>query len=213
MAVLANLSFFITARHVHLIGEEANETSSMRSVRLPAVSGSDRPVARGRWSGAERGAAMGRGCRLWTVGTGRNHRDFCAAPRNARDQGVLEIRCFPRILRGVILLMLSLIAHVLGAAQQVIEAYFQLYDAIDSLALSRVSRRRCSARSTCCSSLSPGGLSQACIPMPGPCFVTGGVATTSALPPVWPAYSVRRHLCSLAGSLIVLSFLAVGLGW
>lgn len=229
MAVLAIFPFFITgAALFSLIGEESERAASINAIlfTLPPVVGEViGPVARavvGQQSGwlLWIGGLVG----LWTVGSlVETIRDILRRAYGTRaTKAFWKYRLLSTgiILGAVILLMLSLIAQVLiGAAQQVIEAYIpQLYDAIDSLALSRV----VPALGLFVSlyllfyTLTPAAYRKRRYPKwPGALLVTGWwVATTAALPPLLASvFSYDATYGSLAGVMIVLFFFwLVGLG-
>ena len=149
MAVLAIFPFFITGAAIFsVIGEQSQRAASINAIlyALPPVVGDViGPVARTviqqrtgwlLWIGGLVG--------LWTVGslieTIRDvlRRAYGTEPTSA----FWKYRLFSTgiIIAAVIMLLLSLIAQVvIGAAQEVIDAYFpQLGDVLGSLALSRV---------------------------------------------------------------------------
>jgi membrane protein len=229
MAVLAIFPFFITgAALFSLIGEESERAASINAIlfALPPVVGEViGPVARavvGQQSGwlLWVGGLVG----LWTVGSlVETIRDILRRAYGTRaTQAFWKYRLLSTgiILGAVILLMLSLIAQVLiGAAQQVIEAYIpQLYDAIDSLALSRVIPAAGLFLSLYLLfyTLTPAAYRKRRYPKwPGALLVTAWwVATTAALPPLLASvFSYDATYGSLAGVLIVLFFFwLVGLG-
>ena len=229
MAVLAIFPFFITgAALFSLIGEESERAASINAIlfALPPVVGDViGPVA--RTVIAERsgwflwvGGAVG----LWTVGSlVETIRDILRRAYGTRaTKGFWHYRLLSTgiILASVVLLMLSLIAHVLiGAAQQVIEIYApQLYDAIDELSLSRI----VPAVGLFVSlyllfyTLTPAAYRKRRYPKwPGALLVAGWwVGTTAAMPPLLHSvFSYDATYGSLAGIMIVLFFFwLVGLG-
>ena len=149
MAVLAIFPFFITgAALFSLIGEQSQQAASINAIlyALPPVVGDViGPVARAviqqrtgwlLWAGGLVG--------LWTVGSLiETIRDILRrAYGTVHTSAFWKYRLFSTgiIIAAVILLLLSLVAQVvIGAAQEVIDAYFpQLGDLLGSLALSRV---------------------------------------------------------------------------
>jgi membrane protein len=149
MAVLAIFPFFITGAAIFsLIGEEADRAASINAVltALPPVVGEViGPVARSvveqrsgvlLWVGGFFG--------LWTVGSlVETIRDLLRRAYGTHaTQAFWKYRLLSTgiIIASVILLLLSLIAQVLiGAAEQVISAYFpDLSDLVGRLAWSRI---------------------------------------------------------------------------
>jgi membrane protein len=124
------------------------------------------------------------------------------------------------IIAAVILLLLSLIAQVLiGAAQQVIAAYFpQLDDVLDQLALSRIfpSLGLFASIYLLFYTLTPAAYRKRRYPKwPGALLVTGWwVAVTVALPPLLrTVFRMDATYGSLAGIMIALFFFwLIGLG-
>jgi len=148
MSMLAIFPFFITAAAIFAALGEGNERAATINALLlampPVVADVIEPVARSVIEARQGwllwvGGAIG----LWTVGSLiETIRDLLR-----RAYGTAATQAFWRyrlastamIIGAVILLMFSLIAQVMiGAAQQVIEAYFPLLnDALDKLALAR----------------------------------------------------------------------------
>jgi membrane protein len=149
MAVLAIFPFFITGAAIFsVIGEQSQRAASINAIlyALPPVVGDViGPVARTviqqrtgwlLWIGGLVG--------LWTVGSLiETIRDVLRRAYGTESTSAFwKYRLFSTgiIIAAVIMLLLSLIAQVvIGAAQEVIDAYFpQLGDVLGSLALSRV---------------------------------------------------------------------------
>jgi membrane protein len=149
MAVLAIFPFFITgAALFSLIGEQSQQAASINAIlyALPPVVGDViGPVARAviqqrtgwlLWAGGLVG--------LWTVGSLiETIRDILRRAYGTEATSAFwKYRLFSTgiIIVAVVLLMLSLVAQVvIGAAQEVIDAYFpQLGHWLGSLALSRI---------------------------------------------------------------------------
>ncbi|MGX7893870.1 YihY/virulence factor BrkB family protein [Tsuneonella sp. HG222] len=149
MAVLAIFPFFITGAAIFsFFGEETERAASINAILLalpPIVADVIGPVARDvieqrsgwlLWAGGLVG--------LWTVGSLiETIRDILRRAYGTQATAAFwKYRLFSSgiIVGAVILLMLSLIAQVLiGAAQEVIDAYFpQLSDGLSQLSLSRL---------------------------------------------------------------------------
>src|SRR5690606_25409249 len=149
LAVLAIFPFFITGAAIFsLIGEESERAATVNAIlyALPPVVGDViAPVARTVVEARSGWLLCGGGLvGLWTVGNLVETildillRAYDTSP----TKGFWHYRLLSTgiILASVVLLMLSLIAQFLiGAAQQVIEAWLpHLYDAVRSLSLSRL---------------------------------------------------------------------------
>ncbi|WP_305097515.1 YihY/virulence factor BrkB family protein [Croceibacterium aestuarii] len=149
MAVLAIFPFFITAAAMFsFVGEESERAATINAVLIalpPVVADVIGPVARDvvaqrsgwlLWAGGLIG--------LWTVGSLiETIRDILRRAYGTEPTAAFwKYRLFSTgiIIASVILLMFSLIAQVLiGAAQEVIDAYFpQLANLLSDLALSRL---------------------------------------------------------------------------
>lgn len=149
MSILAIFPFFITSAAIFsAIGEEADRAatvSTMLAALPPVVAEVIEPVAysvidaRSGWL-LWAGGAIG----LWTVGSlVETIRDILRRAYDTQPvHAFWKYRLFSTgiILGAVLLLMLSLLAQVLiGAAQQVIQAYFpELTEALGQLAWSRI---------------------------------------------------------------------------
>ena len=229
MAVLAIFPFFITgAALFSLVGEESERAASINAIlfALPPVVGEViAPVARSVIAARSGWFLWGGGLvGLWTVGSlVETIRDILRRAYGTRaTQAFWKYRLLSTgiILAAVVLLMLSLIAQVLiGAAQEVIEAWVpQLYDAIDSLALSRLIPALGLYLSLYLLflTLTPAAYrKRRYSKWPGALVVTGWwVAVTAALPPLLRGvFSYDLTYGSLAGIMIALFFFwLVGLG-
>lgn len=148
MSMLAIFPFFITGAAIFAaLGEGSERAASINALLLampPVVAEVIEPVARNVIESRQGwllwiGGALG----LWTVGslieTIRDllRRAYGTEPTQAF--WLYRLASTAMIIGAVILLMLSLIAQVMiGAAQQLIEAYFPLLsDVLDKLALAR----------------------------------------------------------------------------
>lgn len=148
MSMLAIFPFFITGAAIFAaLGEGSDRAASINAILLalpPVVAEVIEPVARNVIESRQgwllwAGGAVG----LWTVGslieTIRDllRRAYGTEPTQAF--WLYRLASTAMIIGAVILLMLSLIAQVtIGAAQQVIDAYFPpLSDVLDKLALAR----------------------------------------------------------------------------
>ena len=229
MAILSLFPFFIlVAAFFSIVGEESQRAASINAFLLavpPVVANAIEPVARGvvdarsgwlLWIGGIVG--------LWTVGSlVETIRDILR-----RAYGTHWEHAFWRyrlassgvIIAAVLLLLISLAVQVLiGAAQEVIDAWFpQLVDLIDALALSRFIPALGLYLSIYLLflSLTPGAYRKRRYPKwPGALLVTGWwVGVTIALPAVLRGFfSYDATYGSLAGIMIVLFFFwLVGLG-
>lgn len=229
LAVLSIFPFFVTGAAVFsLIGEESERAATINAVlyALPPVVGEViAPVARNVIAARSGWLLWGGGLvGLWTVGSlVETIRDILRRAYGTRaTKAFWHYRLVSTgiILAAVVLLMLSLIAQVLiGAAQEVIEAWLpQLYDAIDSLSLSRI----VPAVGLYVSlylifyTLTPALYRKRCYPKwPGALLVTAWwVATAAALPPLLrTVFTYDLTYGSLAGVMIALFFFwLVGLG-
>ncbi len=148
MSMLAIFPFFITGAAIFAaVGEEGERAASINAVLLalpPVVADVIGPVARNVIDARQgwllwAGAAVG----LWTVGslieTIRDLLRRAYGTEATQAFWLYRLASTAMIIGAVVLLMLSLIAQVMiGAAQQVIEAYFPLLnDALGQLALAR----------------------------------------------------------------------------
>lgn len=229
MAVLAIFPFFITGAAIFsVIGEQSQRAASINAVlyALPPVVGDViGPVARNviaqrsgwlLWAGGLVG--------LWTVGSLiETIRDVLR-----RAYGTEATAAFWKyrllstgiIIAAVVLLMLSLIAQVIiGAAQEVIDAYFpQLGDLLGSLALSRLvpAFGLYGSLYLLFYTLTPHAYRQRRYPKwPGALLVAGWwILVAIALPPLLrTVFSYNLTYGSLAGIMIALFFFwLVGLG-
>jgi membrane protein len=229
LAVLAIFPFFITGAAIFsLIGEESERAATINAIlfALPPVVGDViAPVARSVIAERSGWLLWGGGLvGLWTVGSlVETIRDILRRAYGTRaTKAFWKYRLLSTgiILAAVVLLMLSLIAQVLiGAAQEVIEAWVpQLYDAIDSLALSRVIPALGLYLSLYLLflTLTPALYRKRRYPKwPGALVVTGWwVAVTALLPPLLhTVFTYDLTYGSLAGIMIALFFFwLVGLG-
>lgn len=229
LAVLAIFPFFITGAAIFsLIGEESERAATVNAIlyALPPVVGDViAPVARTVVEARSGWLLWGGGLvGLWTVGNlVETIRDILRRAYGTRaTKGFWHYRLLSTgiILASVVLLMLSLIAQFLiGAAQQVIEAWFpHLYDAVRSLSLSRL----VPALGLFVSlylifyTLTPAAYRKRRYPKwPGALLVTAWwVAVTIALPPLLrTVFTYDLTYGSLAGIMIALFFFwLVGLG-
>ena len=229
MAILSLFPFFILVAAIFsIVGEESQRAASINAFLLavpPVVANAIEPVARGvvdarsgwlLWIGGIVG--------LWTVGSlVETIRDILR-----RAYGTHWEHAFWRyrlassgvIIAAVLLLLISLAVQVLiGAAQEVIDAWFpQLVDLIDALALSRFIPALGLYLSIYLLflSLTPGAYRKRRYPKwPGALLVTvWWVGVTIALPAVLRGFfSYDATYGSLAGIMIVLFFFwLVGLG-
>jgi membrane protein len=229
MAVLAIFPFFITGAAIFsVIGEESERAASVNAILLalpPVVAEVIGPVARDvveqrsgwlLWAGGLVG--------LWTVGSLiETIRDSLRrAYGTEATTAFWKYRLFSTgiIIVAVVLLMLSLIAQVLiGAATEVIEAYFpQLNDLLDQLALSRLipAAGLFGSLYLLFYTLTPHTYRSSRYPKwPGALLVAGWwIAVTFALPPLLRSvFSYNLTYGSLAGMMIALFFFwLVGLG-
>ena len=229
MAVLAIFPFFITGAAIFsAIGEQSQRAASINAVlyALPPVVGDViGPVARSviaqrsgwlLWAGGLVG--------LWTVGslieTIRDvlRRAYGTGPTAAFWK--YRLLSTGIIIAAVVLLMLSLIAQVIiGAAQEVIDAYFpQLGDLLGSLALSRLvpAFGLYGSLYLLFYTLTPHAYRQRRYPKwPGALLVAGWwILVAIALPPLLrTVFSYNLTYGSLAGIMIALFFFwLVGLG-
>jgi len=229
LSVLAIFPFFITGAAIFsLIGEESERAATINTIlyALPPVVGEViAPVARSVVEARSGWLLWGGGLvGLWTVGNlVETIRDILRRAYGTRPtKGFWHYRLLSTgiILAAVVLLMLSLIAQFLiGAAQEVIAAWVpHLYDAIDSLSLSRLVPAFALYLSLYLIflTLTPAAYRKRRYPKwPGALVVTAWwVGTTAALPPllrsVWQ-YDLTYG--SLAGIMIALFFFwLVGLG-
>jgi len=229
MSILAIFPFFITGAAIFsAIGEQADRAATIDALltALPPVVGEViEPVARNVIEARSGwllwiGGAIG----LWTVGSlVETIRDILRRAYGTRPTHAFwKYRIFSTgiILAAVLILILSLIAQVLiGAAQQVIEAYFpELTEALGQLAWSRI----VSAFGLFGSiwmlfvALTPADYRQKRYPKwPGALLVSvWWVVVTLALPPVLRSlFTYNLTYGSLAGFMIALFFFwLVGLG-
>lgn len=148
MSMLAIFPFFITGAAIFAaLGEGGEREASINAILLalpPVVADVIGPVARSVIEARQgwllwAGGAVG----LWTVGslieTIRDLLRRAYGTEATQAFWLYRLASTAMIIGAVIVLMLSLIAQVMiGAAQQVIEAYFPLLsDALDKLALAR----------------------------------------------------------------------------
>ncbi|MEL7687263.1 YihY/virulence factor BrkB family protein [Citromicrobium bathyomarinum] len=148
MSMLAIFPFFITGAAIFAaVGEEGERAASINAILLampPVVADVIEPVARSVIDSRQGwllwvGGAVG----LWTVGslieTIRDLLRRAYGTEATQAFWLYRLASTGMIIGAVVLLMLSLIAQVMiGAAQQVIEAYFPLLsDALGQLALAR----------------------------------------------------------------------------
>ena len=229
MSVLAIFPFFITGAAIFsIIGNESERAASINAVLValpPVVREVIEPVARSvieqrsgvlLWVGGLFG--------LWTVGSlVETIRDMLR-----RAYGTHSTKAFWQyrllstgiIICAVLMLLLSLIAQVLiGAAQQVIHAYFpQLTDLVGSLAWSRIipAVGLFGSIFLLFYSLTPAAYRDRRYPKwPGALLVTiWWVSVTIAMPPLLRSvFSYDLTYGSLAGFMIALFFFwLVGLG-
>jgi len=229
MAVLAIFPFFITGAAIFsVIGEQAQRAASINAIlyALPPVVGDViGPVARSvieertgwlLWVGGLVG--------LWTVGSLiETIRDILRRAYGTEATAAFwKYRLFSTgiIIAAVILLLLSLVAQVvIGAAQEVIDAYFpQLGHLLGSLALSRVVPAFALYGSLYLLfyTLTPHTYRQRRYPKwPGALLVTvWWILVAIALPPLLRSvFSYNLTYGSLAGIMIALFFFwLVGLG-
>ena len=229
MSVLAIFPFFITGAAIFsAIGEEAERAATINAILIalpPVVAEVIEPVARSvvearsgwlLWVGGLFG--------LWTVGSlVETIRDILRRAYGTRPtQAFWKYRIFSTgiILGAVLLLMTSLIAQVMiGAAQEVIEAYFpDLNDALGTLELSRIvpAIGLFGSIFLLFIALTPATYRTRRYPKwPGALLVTvWWITVTLALPPVLRSlFSYNLTYGSLAGFMIALFFFwLVGLG-
>lgn len=229
MAVLAIFPFFITGAAIFsLIGEEADRAAFINAVltALPPVVGEViGPVARSvvaqrsgvfLWIGGFFG--------LWTVGSlVETIRDILRRAYGTHaTQAFWKYRLLSTgiIIAAVILLLLSLIAQVLiGAAEQVIAAYFpNLSDLVNRLAWSRIvpTLGLFGSLYLLFYTLTPAAYRKSRYPKwPGALLVTvWWVAVTLALPPLLrTVFRMDATYGSLTGIMIALFFFwLIGLG-
>jgi len=229
MAVLAIFPFFITGAAIFsLIGEETERAASINAVltALPPVVGEViGPVARSvveqrsgvlLWVGGFFG--------LWTVGSlVETIRDVLRRAYGTHaTQAFWKYRLFSTgiIIAAVILLLLSLIAQVLiGAAEQVISAYFpDLSSLVGQLAWSRIvpAVGLFGSLYLLFYTLTPAGYRKSRYPKwPGALLVTvWWVGVTLALPPLLrTVFRMDATYGSLTGVMIALFFFwLIGLG-
>jgi len=229
MAVLAIFPFFITGAAIFsLIGEETERAASINAVltALPPVVGEViGPVARSvveqrsgvlLWIGGLFG--------LWTVGSlVETIRDLLRRAYGTHaTQAFWKYRLFSTgiIIASVVLLLLSLIAQVLiGAAEQVISAYFpNLSDLVSQLAWSRIvpALGLFGSLYLLFYTLTPAAYRKRRYPKwPGALLVTvWWVAVTLALPPLLrTVFRMDATYGSLTGIMIALFFFwLIGLG-
>ena len=229
MSVLAIFPFFITGAAIFsIIGEEADRAASINAILValpPVVAEVIEPVARSvieqrsgwlLWVGGLFG--------LWTVGSlVETIRDMLRRAYGTHaTQAFWKYRLFSTgiIVGAVLLLLLSLIAQVLiGAAQQVIAAFFPQFDEVISiLALSRIvpAFGLFGSIFLLFYSLTPATYRHRRYPKwPGALLVTAWwVSVTIAMPPLLrTVFSYDLTYGSLAGFMIALFFFwLVGLG-
>jgi membrane protein len=229
LAVVSIFPFFITgAALFSVIGEESERAATINAILFalpPAVGDVIAPVARGIVEERSGWVLWGGGLvGLWTVGSlVETIRDILRRAYGTRPtQAFWKYRLLSTgiILAAVVLLMLSLIAQFLiGAAQEVIEAWVpQLYDAVDSLALSRLVPviGLYASLYLIFLTLTPAAYRKRRYPKwPGALVTTAWWAgTTAALPPLLSSvFSYDLTYGSLAGIMIALFFFwLVGLG-
>jgi membrane protein len=229
MAVLAIFPFFITGAAIFaIVGEKSQQAASINAIlyALPSVVGDViGPVARSviaqrsgwlLWIGGLVG--------LWTGGSLiETSRDLLRrAYGTSATAAFWKYRLFSTgiIIAAVILLLLSLIAQVIiGAAQEVIDAYFpQLSDLLGSLSLSRLvpAFGLYGSLYLLFYTLTPYAYRQRRYPKwPGALLVTvWWILVAIALPPLLRSvFSYNLTYGSLAGIMIALFFFwLVGLG-
>ncbi|MGB3166243.1 MAG: YihY/virulence factor BrkB family protein, partial [Alteraurantiacibacter sp.] len=229
MSILAIFPFFITAAAIFsAIGEEAERAATINTILIalpPVVAEVIGPVAssvveaRNGWL-LWVGGLFG----LWTVGSlVETIRDILRRAYGTRaTQAFWKYRLLSTgiILAAVLLLMTSLIAQVMiGAAQEVIEAYFpDLNDALGTLELSRIipGFGLFGSIFLLFVALTPAKYRTRRYPKwPGALLVTlWWIGVTLALPPVLRSlFSYNLTYGSLAGFMIALFFFwLVGLG-
>ena len=229
MSILAIFPFFITAAAIFsAVGEEAERAATINAILIalpPVVAEVIGPVAenvvdaRSGWL-LWVGGAFG----LWTVGSlVETIRDILRRAYGTRPTHAFwKYRIFSTgiIIGAVLLLMTSLIAQVMiGAAQEVIEAYFpDLNDALGTLELSRIipGVGLFGSIFMLFLALTPADYRQKRYPKwPGALLVTvWWISVTLALPPVLRSlFSYNLTYGSLAGFMIALFFFwLVGLG-
>ena len=229
MSILAIFPFFITGAAIFsAIGEEAERAATINALltALPPVVGEViGPVARNVIEARSGwllwvGGAIG----LWTVGSlVETIRDILRRAYGTRPTHAFwKYRIFSTgiILAAVMMLILSLIAQVMiGAAQQVIEAYFpELTEALGQLSWTRIVPAFGLLGSIWLLfvALTPAAYRHRQYPKwPGALLVTfWWVLVTIALPPVLRSlFSYNLTYGSLAGFMIALFFFwLVGLG-
>ncbi|APE27563.1 YihY/virulence factor BrkB family protein [Aurantiacibacter gangjinensis] len=229
MSVLAIFPFFIVASAIFAaVGEEAERAATINAILAavpPVVGEVIGPVAenvveaRSGWL-LWVGAAFG----LWTVGSlVETIRDILRRAYGTKaTQAFWKYRLFSTgiIIASVLLLMTSLLAQVMiGAAQQVIEAYFpQFNDVLGRLSLSRIVPAFGLLLSIWLLfvALTPAAYRGKKYPKwPGASLTAGWwITVTLALPPVLRSlFSYNLTYGSLAGFMIALFFFwLVGLG-
>jgi membrane protein len=229
LTVLSIFPFFITgAALFSLIGEESERAATINAIlfALPPVVGDViAPVARNVVESRSGWLLWGGGLvGLWTVGSlVETIRDILRRAYGTRPtKAFWKYRLFSTgiIVAAVVLLMLSLIAQFLiGAAQQVIQAWVpQLYDAVDSLALSRIvpALGLFGSLYLIFYTLTPAAYRKRRYPKwPGALVVSlWWIAVTLSLPPLLSTvFSYDLTYGSLAGIMIALFFFwLVGLG-
>ena len=229
MAVLAIFPFFITAAAIFsVIGEESERAATINAVltALPPVVGEViGPVARTVVESRSGWLLWIAGLfGLWTVGSlVETIRDMLRRAYGTHaTKAFWKYRLFSTgiILAAVALMILSLIAQVvIGAAQQVIEAYFpQLNDVLGELALSRIvpALGLFGSIYLLFYTLTPAKYRVRRYPKwPGALLVTGWwVLVTVALPPLLrTVFRMSATYGSLAGIMVALFFFwLVGLG-
>ena len=229
MSMLAIFPFFITGAAIFAaLGENSDRAASINAILLatpPVVAEVIEPVARNVIDSRQGwllwvGGVVG----LWTVGslieTIRDllRRSYGTEPTQAF--WLYRLASTAMIIGAVVLLMFSLIAQVMiGAAQQVIAAYFPLLsDALDKLALARFvpGFGLFGSIYALFYVLTPGPYRQKRYPKwPGAVATTlWWVGVTVALPPVLRSFfAYNLTYGSLAGIIITLLFFwLVGLG-
>ncbi len=229
MSILAIFPFFITGAAIFsVIGEEVDRAATINALLTalpPVVSEVIGPVARSVIAARSGwllwvGGAIG----LWTVGSlVETIRDILRRAYGTKPtQAFWKYRIFSTgiILAAVMMLLLSLIAQfVIGAAQQVIQAYFpELTEALGQLSFSRIVPAFGLFGSIWLLfvALTPADYRQKRYPKwPGALLVTlWWVGVTLALPPLLTSmFSYDLTYGSLAGFMIALFFFwLVGLG-
>ena len=229
MSMLAIFPFFITGAAIFAaLGEGSDRAASINAILLampPVVADVIGPVARSVIEERQGwllwvGGAVG----LWTGGslieTIRDLLRRAYGTEATQAFWLYRLASTAMIIGAVILLMLSLIAQVMiGAAQQVIEAYFPLLsDALDQLALARFvpGFGLFGSIYALFYILTPGPYRKKRYPKwPGAVAVTlWWVGVTVALPPVLRSFfAYNLTYGSLAGIIITLLFFwLVGLG-